>query len=199
MGEISRTQSSLRCTTQHVQHAVRALLGCRPFVVDADHPLASLEERKLKMQPHAMTPALRRKRTKGRRESDATFELLFDNNPLPLWIYDLETLRFLDINAVACEKYGYSREEFLALTMRYPPTRRRCAHARFRARASIGDFQFQHLAASQERRDDHLRRKYLARNRLPGATSAIRMSDRHNAQDPGRGGSSQVGGRVARA
>ncbi|MED5622067.1 PAS domain-containing hybrid sensor histidine kinase/response regulator [Ideonella sp. BN130291] len=44
--------------------------------------------------------------------------LLFEANPLPLWIYDLQTLRILDVNEVACQKYGYSREEFLALTIR---------------------------------------------------------------------------------
>src|SRR5437762_7895205 len=61
---------------------------------------------------------MRRKWTKERSERDPTFELLFKNNPLPLWVYDLQTLRFLDINEVACRKYGWSREEFLALTMR---------------------------------------------------------------------------------
>ena len=50
--------------------------------------------------------------------SDATFRLLFANNPLPMWVYDLETLRFLHVNDVACHNYGYTREEFLALTIR---------------------------------------------------------------------------------
>ncbi|MCL5611548.1 MAG: PAS domain S-box protein [Chloroflexi bacterium] len=43
------------------------------------------------------------------------FRLLFDNNPLPMWVYDLETLSFLDVNAAAVELYGYSRDEFLKL------------------------------------------------------------------------------------
>jgi PAS domain S-box-containing protein len=43
---------------------------------------------------------------------------LFESSPLPLWVYDLETLRFLDVNEVACQKYGYTREEFLAMTIR---------------------------------------------------------------------------------
>jgi diguanylate cyclase (GGDEF)-like protein/PAS domain S-box-containing protein len=53
-----------------------------------------------------------------RQEDDATFRLMFASNPLPLWVYDLETLCFLDVNEVACHKYGYTREEFLALTIR---------------------------------------------------------------------------------
>jgi PAS domain S-box-containing protein len=43
--------------------------------------------------------------------------LLFDANPLPLWVYDLETLRFLAVNEVALEKYGYTHEEFLGMSI----------------------------------------------------------------------------------
>src|SRR5205823_11120021 len=60
----------------------------------------------------------RRKGAKERLRSDATFQLLFENNPLPLWLFDLKTLRFVDVNEAACEKYGYSRKEFLELTIR---------------------------------------------------------------------------------
>jgi PAS domain S-box-containing protein len=43
------------------------------------------------------------------------FEVLFENNPHPTWVYDVETLRFLEVNRSAIQKYGYSREEFLAM------------------------------------------------------------------------------------
>ncbi|RQP21429.1 ATP-binding protein [Piscinibacter terrae] len=49
---------------------------------------------------------------------DGRYRRLFEESPLPLWVYDLETLRILDVNEVACRKYGYTREEFLALTIR---------------------------------------------------------------------------------
>lgn len=52
-------------------------------------------------------------------QSDALrYRELFEANPLPMWVYDLDTLRFLDVNEVACQKYGYSRDEFLAMTIR---------------------------------------------------------------------------------
>jgi PAS domain S-box-containing protein len=35
-----------------------------------------------------------------------------------MWIYDLETLAFLDVNEAAVEKYGYNREEFLGMTLK---------------------------------------------------------------------------------
>lgn len=43
---------------------------------------------------------------------------MFINNPQPMWIYDLETLGFLEINNAAVRQYGYSREEFLKMTLK---------------------------------------------------------------------------------
>ena len=49
------------------------------------------------------------------RESEASFRLLFAGNPLAMWVYDVETLHFLEVNAAAVAQYGYSREEFLRM------------------------------------------------------------------------------------
>jgi PAS domain S-box-containing protein len=45
------------------------------------------------------------------------FRLLFDATPLPAWVYDAETLRFVAVNRAAEEHYGYSEDEFLANTI----------------------------------------------------------------------------------
>ena len=45
------------------------------------------------------------------------FRLLFDAMPLPAWVYDAESLRFVAVNRAAVEHYGYSEEEFLANTI----------------------------------------------------------------------------------
>ncbi|MBN2427622.1 MAG: PAS domain S-box protein [Deltaproteobacteria bacterium] len=50
-------------------------------------------------------------------EPNEGFRLLFEINPHPLWVYDLETLKFLAVNDAAVEKYGYSREEFFGMTV----------------------------------------------------------------------------------
>jgi diguanylate cyclase (GGDEF)-like protein/PAS domain S-box-containing protein len=52
------------------------------------------------------------------RRSDERFRELFDAHPVPMWIYDRETLRFLAVNAAALEQYGYAESEFLAKTIR---------------------------------------------------------------------------------
>ena len=48
---------------------------------------------------------------------EQSYRQMFEANPLPMWIYDCETLRFLAVNAAAAARYGYTREEFLAMTI----------------------------------------------------------------------------------
>ena len=43
---------------------------------------------------------------------------LFILNPEPMWVYDVHTLQILDVNQAASQRYGYSRPEFLALTIK---------------------------------------------------------------------------------
>ncbi len=45
------------------------------------------------------------------------YRLLFANNPVPMWVYDPETLRFLAVNEAAVSQYGYSSDEFLAMSI----------------------------------------------------------------------------------
>lgn len=45
------------------------------------------------------------------------FKLLFLGNPHPMWVFDIETRRFLEVNQAAIEQYGYSSNEFKALTI----------------------------------------------------------------------------------
>ena len=52
------------------------------------------------------------------RESENRYRTLFEMNPLPMWVYDFESLRFTAVNDAAVRHYGYSREEFLGLTLR---------------------------------------------------------------------------------
>ncbi len=49
------------------------------------------------------------------RANEQTFRLLFANNPLPMWVYDLQTLQFLEVNEAAIAHYGYERGEFLQM------------------------------------------------------------------------------------
>lgn len=60
-----------------------------------------------------------RKRAEGMvRGSEERYRRLFESNPNPMWVYDLETLSFLAVNAAAVKHYGYSSDEFLAMTIK---------------------------------------------------------------------------------
>ncbi len=52
------------------------------------------------------------------RESQQRYRNLFEVNPHPLWVYDLENLNFLAVNEVAIKQYGYSQTEFLSMTIK---------------------------------------------------------------------------------
>ena len=47
---------------------------------------------------------------------EAAWRVLFDQAPVPMWVYDRHTLAFLDVNQAAVDHYGYSREQFSSLT-----------------------------------------------------------------------------------
>ena len=51
------------------------------------------------------------------RVSEERYRKLFELNPQPAWIYDHETLSFLAVNRAALKAYGYSRDEFLSMTL----------------------------------------------------------------------------------
>ncbi len=51
------------------------------------------------------------------RESEDQYRLLFETCPLPMWVYDTETLAFLAVNEAAVQHYGHSREEFARLSL----------------------------------------------------------------------------------
>ena len=46
---------------------------------------------------------------------DANFQLLFSSHPHPMFVFDRETLEYLDVNDAAIKNYGYSRDEFLRM------------------------------------------------------------------------------------
>src|SRR5215831_15785862 len=51
------------------------------------------------------------------RRSESILRLLFEHNPLPTWLYEIDSLKFLRVNEVAARLYGYSQEEFESMTI----------------------------------------------------------------------------------
>jgi PAS domain S-box-containing protein len=50
-------------------------------------------------------------------EREKTFRLLFESNPIPMWVRNIDTHECLEVNKAAVAQYGYNREQFLALPL----------------------------------------------------------------------------------
>ena len=61
--------------------------------------------------------SVRKQTEQALHESEQRYRELFETNPMPSWVFDRETLRILAVNDEAVRRYGYSREEFLGLTI----------------------------------------------------------------------------------
>ncbi|MDB5841602.1 MAG: hypothetical protein JWQ23_3554 [Herminiimonas sp.] len=73
----------------------------------------------LQILVESLGAVIERHRTAERlRASEEQYRLLFDQNPQPMWVYETATLRVLAVNRAAIKHYGYTEDEFLALTIR---------------------------------------------------------------------------------
>lgn len=78
---------------------------------------------RLERLPNAVQNALdkcnmeRQKRTadEALRASERKYKLLFEGNPMPMWMFSLKSLRIIDVNEAATVHYGYTRQEFLSI------------------------------------------------------------------------------------
>lgn len=52
-----------------------------------------------------------------KQKSEEEYFSLFNHSPIPIWLFDIETLDFLLVNDAACTTYGYSQEEFLSMNL----------------------------------------------------------------------------------
>ncbi|MEP6850065.1 MAG: response regulator [Acidobacteriota bacterium] len=97
--------------------AVKALLaGVHDYLMkDNLSRLAPAIERGIE---DAKNRKIQRETQEALRRSEERYRLLFDINPLPMWVYDLDSLRFLAVNSAAIEHYGYSEEEFRNMTIK---------------------------------------------------------------------------------
>jgi PAS domain S-box-containing protein len=114
-------------------------------------PVADAEDRCTHLVAMVRDVTRERQATRKLADSEAAFRSLFERNPIPMWIYDQETLAFLSVNEAAVQDYGWSREAFLGMTIldiRPPedrPTVRELAGSSPRERRASGPWR--HLTA----------------------------------------------------
>ena len=91
----------------------RLLILKKPFDLEEVCQLAYALTEKWRLAREQM-----RHRAELAAQTEREFRTLFSGNPLPMWIYDLTTLRFLEVNDAAVQNYGYAHDEFLAMTIK---------------------------------------------------------------------------------
>ena len=91
-------------------------LSARTQLADSVVGISELGEAVNAMAGALDTRQQERDRAEGElRDSEDRYRLLFAQNPHPMWVYDSETLGFLEVNDAAVQHYGYAHSEFLAM------------------------------------------------------------------------------------
>lgn len=101
-----------------IDHRILLPDGAERIVHEQSQILLDENGRRLKMLGTVQDVTESRRVEEALRQSEERYRLLFESNPQPMWVYDLQTLAFLAVNEAAVEHYGYSREEFMAMTIR---------------------------------------------------------------------------------
>ena len=118
-------------------------------------------------------------------ESEERYRLLFDGNPLPMWVYEAESLRFLAVNTAALAQYGYSRQEFLTMSLTDIRTVENAEFVRELVRAGGPDEH--HVPHSQHRLKDGTNIDVDVRSRpITFGNKPARLVLAHDVTDRGR-------------
>ena len=87
---------------------------------------------------------------------EGRYRMLFEHSPLPMWVVEVETQRFLGVNEAAVRLYGYTREAFLAMSaddVRMPDVREAFRDFLRRASGAVIRGTFRHLKSGGEPMD----------------------------------------------
>ncbi|WP_424812560.1 PAS domain S-box protein [Roseococcus sp. YIM B11640] len=118
-----------------------------------------------------------RMEAKALAESEAQFRHFFERHPAPMWVFDRESLAFLEVNAAATSAYGRSREEFLAMTVAdvsVPEERETARFAASQAPSGLSNTgPWRHIAAGREIRQVQIRAEPIEFRGRPAVLAVI--------------------------
>ncbi|MDB5892572.1 MAG: sensor-containing diguanylate cyclase/phosphodiesterase, partial [Rhodoferax sp.] len=99
-------------------------IGVLKVMSDQPHAFSERDVMHMEMLVASLGSVIQRHRiAEELRTSEAQYRLLFNNNPMPMWVYETEGWRFLAVNQAAVDHYGYTEAEFLSMGLRdiWPP------------------------------------------------------------------------------
>ena len=116
------SQTTLRCQKDgiafNIEYHITTTQGEKRIINALGYSRCNAEGRIIRLFGTAQNITGRRKGEESVIENEKKYRYLFEYNPLPMFISDVETLRILECNEEALIKYGYTRDEFLQLTIR---------------------------------------------------------------------------------
>jgi diguanylate cyclase (GGDEF)-like protein/PAS domain S-box-containing protein len=101
---------------ENIEERIRKLSGTEPHQFVEQWPNGRYVSIVHRLMPDGGWLATHEDITEAKRREDS-FRLLFEGNPAPMWVVDRETMRFLAVNDAAVKHYGYSREQFTAMSL----------------------------------------------------------------------------------
>jgi diguanylate cyclase (GGDEF)-like protein/PAS domain S-box-containing protein len=109
------------------------------------------------------------------REREASFRLLFDGNPVPMWLYDPDSLKFISVNEAAISHYGYSRDQFHEMTLLdiWPPDERHLHESVVRTDAYQSNRTWRHIKADGSEIEVLTYARTLSFDQSPAAMVAV--------------------------
>lgn len=116
------SQTTLRCQKDgvafNIEYHITTKQGEKRIINALGYSRCDAAGRIIRLFGTAQNITDRRKGEESAIETEKKYRYLFEYNPLPMFISDVETLRILECNEEALIKYGYTRDEFLQLTIR---------------------------------------------------------------------------------
>jgi PAS domain S-box-containing protein len=100
------------------EYRLRKTNGDYAYVHDRGYIIYSAEQRPIRMIGAIQDITVRKRSEEIILASEEKYRQIFYKNPFPTWIFDPNSLKIVEVNDAALEKYGYSKEEFNRLTMR---------------------------------------------------------------------------------
>ena len=100
-----------------VEFRIRRPDGQERWITDRAYPVVHADGTVVRVVGTAQDITARKLSEQALADSEKRYAALFESGPTPMWVFDEETRGFLAVNLAATEEYGYSRDEFLDITL----------------------------------------------------------------------------------
>jgi PAS domain S-box-containing protein len=104
-------------STWEDEYRLKKSNGEYAYVHDRGYIIYSAEHRPIRMIGAIQDISVRKRSEEAILASEEKYRQIFNKNPYPTWIFELDTLRIVEVNDAAMQKYGFEKTEFYQLTM----------------------------------------------------------------------------------